>query len=693
MNYSSHRHNPDTRLLRFFNNFQTSITGIVTKSKFRDKISPVSKRNTTDKVRFKEPCQISVTQKFRITKPSKEPKKSNTQIKSAYKPSSTTTQPKGNNSNLSYSKVVTNSTNDGDATKKPQTTQLQSSNVTTLVSAPPKTMIPFVTVPPTEVTLSTLTSNNEHHVMRTDDTNLITRLLDKQVNDITLAVSAKYDSMFRQLQESHNAQMKKLDITQQTQESQSAQMKKLVSTQQTQKQKIDEIRTSQQELKVEVDKTVNDKFDKHTKMFSSLVDMIQGMKKADEEFRSQSQRSNDDKISSSSQESTDREILSNSDPDISYSEDDSDKDILFDNDKHTVETTPNTIVTESSDTTFTQEISVTPKSPIRLGTSQNETTGNNIPCVHENQIDTEDKDDIRKVTLSSPIKTSIVHQEEGWNNITTTMRKATKIRHAIISPAKVPRMNQNDKNSPNYNRYVTESLHRRSTRLLQQKDIPIKDHPKEQPKYSDEWSKKMSLLHSTNLLYPERSREDPINNRNAVRIRNSKNNNNNNNKHRGTRTLKYDKAKQSNTTGNYVRKTQGQEISSTTSTNTNTKYRATEQIDNHLPHPNGSEWFGDKLQLDDGWHTGEYTKSMRICSVNINGISREMKWLEWETLLNDMYQLQIDVLGVGEPNINFNNYSTMLQLKDITKKKDRAIQISHSCSNQLNSTVKKMEAQ
>jgi hypothetical protein len=44
-----------------------------------------------------------------------------------------------------------------------------------------------------------------------------------------------------------------------------------------------------------------------------------------------------------------------------------------------------------------------------------------------------------------------------------------------------------------------------------------------------------------------------------------------------------------------------------------------------------------------------------------------MKWLEWETLINDIYQLQIDVLGVVEPNINFNNHSTMLQLKDIAK--------------------------
>jgi hypothetical protein len=397
-----------------------------------------------------------------------------------YKPSLATTQIKGNNLNLLYSKAVTNSTKDGDITKKSQTNHLQSSNVTTLVSAPPKTMIPFVTFPPTDVTIITMTSNKEHQVMRTDDSNLITWLSDKQVNDITTAVSAKYDSMFRQLQESHNAQMKKLVISQQTQESHNTQMKKCVITQQTQKQKIDEIRTSQQELKDKVDKTVNDKFDKHTEMFTSLIDLIQGMKQADEEFWSKSQRSDDDKAFSSSQDSTDREILSTSDPDISYSEDDLDKDILYDNDKHTVKTTPNTIGTELSDTATNQEILTNPTSFTQSGTSMNNTS-DNIPCIHENQIETEDKDDIWKVTRSSPIKSTRVHQEEGWNNITTTMRKATKIRHAIISPSKAPQVQQNDKNSPNYNQYVTEPAHRQSSRLQKQMDTIMKDHPKEQP--------------------------------------------------------------------------------------------------------------------------------------------------------------------------------------------------------------------
>jgi hypothetical protein len=51
---------------------------------------------------------------------------------------------------------------------------------------------------------------------------------------------------------------------------------------------------------------------------------------------------------------------------------------------------------------------------------------------------------------------------------------------------------------------------------------------------------------------------------------------------------------------------------------------------------------------------------------------------------------QIDMLGLTEPNINFNNKWTLLHLRDIAKKADKNIQILTSCSNQLNFTEKKM---
>jgi hypothetical protein len=56
-----------------------------------------------------------------------------------------------------------------------------------------------------------------------------------------------------------------------------------------------------------------------------------------------------------------------------------------------------------------------------------------------------------------------------------------------------------------------------------------------------------------------------------------------------------------------------------------------------------------------------------------------------------MSKLQVDMLGLTEPNVNFNNKRTLLNLRDIAKKTDKNIQLSTSCSNQLNFTEKKME--
>ncbi len=62
----------------------------------------------------------------------------------------------------------------------------------------------------------------------------------------------------------------------------------------------------------------------------------------------------------------------------------------------------------------------------------------------------------------------------------------------------------------------------------------------------------------------------------------------------------------------------------------------------------GLNWFGDKLQLRDDWHTGEYSATMRICSININGISKEMKWLEWENLLKDIRRVAMRLENEGQ---------------------------------------------
>jgi hypothetical protein len=54
-----------------------------------------------------------------------------------------------------------------------------------------------------------------------------------------------------------------------------------------------------------------------------------------------------------------------------------------------------------------------------------------------------------------------------------------------------------------------------------------------------------------------------------------------------------------------------------------------------------------------------------------------------------MYSLQVDVLGITEPNINFKNRQVRSTLTDISRAFERNIQLSTSCLNQLNQVKKK----
>ncbi len=106
-----------------------------------------------------------------------------------------------------------------------------------------------------------------------------------------------------------------------------------------------------------------------------------------------------------------------------------------------------------------------------------------------------------------------------------------------------------------------------------------------------------------------------------------------------------------------------------------------------------TEWYGDKLVKHNNWETGEHTDTIRVCLININGIAQDLNWIEWDTTLRSMYSLQVDILGITEPNINFKNRHVQSTIKDIGKAFERNIQISTSCSNQLKHVKKRKEVQ
>jgi hypothetical protein len=326
-------------------------------------ISPTYKRNTNDTVRFKitpdtdstAPTCCNTSTNDPSTNPDIEHTNSST-------PKLHVSRCNVNAQPPSYSTIVSSKST---PTTKNSTIKTIPVNkeANTIVPVRPKTVVPYVQIPPTEVTsISTMTSVNDQYLQRHDESNLITRLSDKQVNDITTALSAKYDSMIQQLQESYNAQMKKLVLTQNTHEKE-----------------INEIKATHKELKEEVDKNVNKKFDKHTEMFSSLVNMIKGITQADNNYRSTSQISSTKKIPSDPITVTNNSV-SSSNSDLSYSEEESDKE--NDNiERATVSTFPDEIGEK-----FVQS----PPTDVPKGNTDLDTI-EPPPCVHENQIESDEK--------------------------------------------------------------------------------------------------------------------------------------------------------------------------------------------------------------------------------------------------------------------------------------------------------------
>jgi hypothetical protein len=55
------------------------------------------------------------------------------------------------------------------------------------------------------------------------------------------------------------------------------------------------------------------------------------------------------------------------------------------------------------------------------------------------------------------------------------------------------------------------------------------------------------------------------------------------------------------------------------------------QKNNITDHTNG--WVGDTMDFRDSWISGEYIKTLRVCSININGISQDLDWIEWDMTL------------------------------------------------------------
>jgi hypothetical protein len=335
-------------------------------------------------------------------------------------------------------------------------------------------LVHFVDVPNTTVTLSTMTSE-DMICKQAPISNMITRLSDTQIKDITDAVSLKYDSVLQKMQQVHENQIKRQQVHE-------IQIRSMMNNQKLQDGKINNIKSSQEELRNEVHAKLDKKMNMQNSLLHSMFSMLQDIKDTKTDDMTQPTQHFSDVRSRTSLATTTPTVINHSqDPDISYSETESDQESDGNDGTMTAPTVQSTI--DSSLIDMPNGHSQVVESVDHLpGTSKEDTSSLSPPnddqcsaqCQHVNQIARDSEGDIRQVTLTSSIDPTTIVEEAGWNDVNDTSKKKIPMRHAIISPNKRQTRSTYKKGSPNYNHYdPAGTIHRKSKRLQN-----LKDHSK-----------------------------------------------------------------------------------------------------------------------------------------------------------------------------------------------------------------------
>jgi hypothetical protein len=353
------------------------------------------------------------------------------------------------------------------------------SDSTTKCANPPKDIVKFADNPSNTVTCTKVPTSEMIYKPVTNH-NMITRLSSTQINDITYAVSLKYDSVIQKMQKEHEKQIKHI-----------------IGTQKAQDDEINAIKQSQKTLRTDLQEQLQTKMDTQTTLLHSMVTMIQDIKNAKidnvPEKVSQVSHISSAAVSSVASKLTQPTVIQHSqDPDISYSDTESDDDDIGGNDEAMTATTILSTVDSPQEDPIIHDTNTTPIKQSNLSSLHSDQDSDKHKCdakcsprcEHVNNIEADSKDDIRQVTRTMSVEPSSVVQEGGWNDVNGSSKKKVPLRHAIISPPKRYTRSMYKKGSPSYNHYdPTGVIHRKSQRLKNKQDHS--DHPKKKMTKSD----------------------------------------------------------------------------------------------------------------------------------------------------------------------------------------------------------------
>ena len=93
-----------------------------------------------------------------------------------------------------------------------------------------------------------------------------------------------------------------------------------------------------------------------------------------------------------------------------------------------------------------------------------------------------------------------------------------------------------------------------------------------------------------------------------------------------------------------------------------------------------NQTFGDHMILDEAWpHPGD-REYIRIYLINANGISYYNDYLEWEMSLGFLHDMQVDIFGITEPNLDFSQAKVKYEIMSKTRQVDRYMDLNFSAS-------------
>ena len=94
------------------------------------------------------------------------------------------------------------------------------------------------------------------------------------------------------------------------------------------------------------------------------------------------------------------------------------------------------------------------------------------------------------------------------------------------------------------------------------------------------------------------------------------------------------------------------------------------------------QWKGDVMTFTEGWPNTDNRKTMRIFHINLNGITYQNDYLEWEMTVAFLMDMQVDVFGLTEVNLDLNNGIVKDNFTQAAKHFDPYLRITSSSSLQ-----------